>query len=257
VIGLWATWCNVDGGPFTAEARAFFDDLEARTRPLLSKRDRLAARLLAPIVGKVVPVRTPDAPAPMSELTDAYCFPKRVHANPYVSGTWCGDSQQTATNGFARWARDATAEVVAQPGCYPDFEWVVCGGRHSRNRQHPGVAPSAIAWRDLTMLCFQYVHFDNTDHFGREWAAPRAFAEAWVPRAKAGAVGADGVIGAHDRRWNAFPEQDDDLDRERAHYFQSEEVYRRVLAVKRAVDPVGVFSANGFCVGAGRRGSEA
>lgn len=252
IIGLWATWCNLDGGPFSEEARAFFAELDRRTRPLLSKRDRLAARLLGPLVGKVVPVRTPDEAVPMSELTDAYCFPKRVHANPYVSATWCGRSQQTARNGFARWARDATAEVEAQPGCYPDFEWVVCGGRHSRNRP-AGDAHSAVAWRDVTMLCFQYVHFDVTDHFGRDWGAPRAFSEAWIDRTKRGAVGPDGVLGPDDRRWNAFPEQDEDLDQERAHYFQSEEVYQRVLAVKRAVDPDDVFTANRFCVGASRK----
>ena len=253
IIGIWATWCNLQGGEYTAEARAFFAELEAKTAPLLSKRDRLAAKLLAPIVGKVVPVRTPDEPASMSVLTDAYCFPKRVHANPYVSATWCGQSQRTASNGFARWAREMTAEVEAQPGCYADFEWVVCGGRHSRNRPQPGAAPTAIAWRDLTMLSFQYVHFDNTDLRGRDWAEPRAFAEAWVDRAKVGALGPDGVLGPDDRRWNAFPEQDEDLDQQRAHYFDSEEVYQRVLAVKREVDPTDIFTANGFCVGASRK----
>lgn len=253
VIGIWATWCNLDGGAYTQEAKDFFATLEARTRPLKSRLDRAAVKLLGPLVGKVMPVRSPEDACPMSTLTASYCFPKRVHANPYVSGTWCGQSQQLSTNGFARWARNATAEVQKQDGCYADFEWVVCGGRHSRNRRNAESNPTAVAWRDLTILCFQYVHYDNTNYLGQSWTEPRDFSLAWVARTKAGAVGPKGVLGAEDHRWNAFPNQDNNLDQVRALYFQSEAVYQRVLAVKRKVDPSDVFTANPFCVGASRK----
>lgn len=253
VIGIWATWCNLDGGEYTPEAKAFFADLDARTRPLKSLLDRAAVRLLAPIVGKVMPMRTPDEPARMSALTASYCFPKRVHANPYVSGTWCGQSQQLTSNGFARWARDLTAQVQEQDGCYADFEWVVCGGKHSRNRTNAETNPTSVAWRDTTLLCFQYVHYDNTTYLGQDWSEPREFSEAWVARARAGAVGPRGIIGVDDRRWNAFPTQDTDLDQERKHYFQSAAVYERVLGIKRALDPHDVFTPNLFCVGASRK----
>jgi hypothetical protein len=110
-----------------------------------------------------------------------------------------------------------------------------------------------VAWRDLTILCFQYVHYDNTHYLGQSWTEPRDFSLAWVARTKAGAVGPKGVLGAEDHRWNAFPNQDNNLDQVRALYFQSEAVYQRVLAVKRKVDPSDVFTANLFCVGASRK----
>lgn len=253
VMGVWATWCNLDGGAYTQQARDFFADLEARTKPFQTVLDTLGTQVLAALFGKVMPLETPTAPVKMSAMTRAFCFPKRVHANPYVSGTWCGQSQSLATNGFARWASDITAQVQAEDGCYADFEWVVCGGKHSRNKGNAAANPTSVAWRDLTMLCFQYVHYDNTDYLRRDWRAPKEFAEAWVPRAKAGAIGPNGVLGTEDHRWNAFPEQDNDLDRKRKHYFQSEEVYQRVLEIKRRIDPDDVFTPNLFCVGASRK----
>jgi hypothetical protein len=253
VIGIWATWCNLDGGAYSRAAKDFFAELDARTRPLASLLDRLAVRLLAPHVGKLIPMMTPAEPTRMSALTKAYCFPKRVHANPYVAGTWCGQSQQLTTNGFAKWARKATAEVQKQDGCYADFEWVVCGGKHSKNRTNAATNPTSVAWRELTLLCFQYVHYDNTNYLGQDWSEPKEFSDAWVARAKAGAIGPKGVLGSADQRWNAFPEQDTDLDAARQHYFQSEAVYQRVLAVKREMDPNDVFTPNRFCVGASRK----
>jgi hypothetical protein len=253
LIGIWATWCNLDGGPYSQEAKDFFADLEARTARVKSLFDHAALRVIGPLVNKVFPILSPEDPIPMSTLMAGYCFPKRVHANPYVSGTWCGQSQQLKTNGFARWAADLTAQVQRQNGCYADFEWVVCGGKHSRNKLNAATNPTAIAWRDLTLLCFQYVHYDNTSYLRQNWSEPKEFSLAWVERARAGAVGPNGIVAVDDRRWKAFPEQDTDLDKERAYYFQSEEVYQRVLSIKRELDPNDVFTPNLFCVGASRK----
>jgi len=253
VLGIWATWCNLDGGEYSGEAEAFFADIAAKTAPHVTLVDALLTKIMATIFGKVVPILGPEAPVPMSALSKAYCFPKRVHANPYVSGTWCGQSTSLTSNGFAKWGAEVTAQAEDQEGCYPDFEWVVCGGRYSKNRTNALTNPTAVAWRDLTILCFQYVHYDQTDLRGNLWDAPKQFSFEWVPRAKEGAIGPRGTVGAEDRRWNAFPEQDDDLDKNRAHYFQSEEVYERVLATKRKIDPQDVFTANRFCVGASRK----
>lgn len=250
VLGIWATWCNLDGGEYTQEAKDFFDDIEKKTKPYVSIIDEIFTKIMATIFGKVMPILTPENAVPMSQLSVAYSFPKRVHANPYVSGTWCGQSMSLTTNGFARWGTEVTDQVEQQDGCYPDFEWVVCGGKYSKNRTNALTNPTSVAWRDLTILCFQYVHYDNTDLLGNEWKEPGEFSFAWVPKAKAGAIGPNGVIGTEDHRWNAFPEQDNNLDKDRKYYFQNEQVYERVLAVKRWIDPNNVFTPNLFCVGA-------
>ncbi|HVJ94932.1 MAG TPA: FAD-binding oxidoreductase [Labilithrix sp.] len=253
VLGLWATWCNLDGGAYSAEAQAFFADIKEKTKRYVTIVDAVLLKIMATVFGKVVPILGPDVAVPMSRLSQAYCFPKRVHANPYVSATWCGQSTSLSTNGFAAWAAKVTAEADDEDGCYPDFEWVVCGGKYSKNRTNALTNPTSVAWRDLTILCFQYVHYDQTDLLGNPWAGPGAFSFAWVPRAKAGAIGPNGKIGTEDHRWNAFPEQDRDLDANRKYYFQSEAVYQRVLDIKRRVDPNDVFTANRFCVGASRK----
>lgn len=253
VLGIWATWCNLDGGEYSQEAKDFFAAIEAKTRPHVSIIDEIFTKIMATIFGKVMPILTPDKAVPMSALTRAYSFPKRVHANPYVSGTWCGQSMSLTTNGFAKWGAEVTSEVEDQEGCYPDFEWVVCGGKHSKNKTNALTNPTSVAWRDLTILCFQYVHYDNTDLLGKPWSGPADFSFAWVPKAKSGAIGPNGTIGTEDHRWNAFPEQDNDLDANRKHYFQSEAVYQRVLDTKRWIDPHDVFTANRFCVGASRK----
>jgi hypothetical protein len=43
------------------------------------------------------------------------------------------------------------------------------------------------------------------------------------------------------------------LDALRRHYFDSEEVYRKVLVAKRKYDPDDVFTPNEFCVGASKK----
>jgi len=249
VMGIWGTWCNVDGGSYSNEAKKFFKELDS-----VQSIGGQVSEILMGLVGSLthddkVPLVTADKPTPMSALTKMYGFPERVQANPYVSATWCGNVKNTNTNGFAKWAAEVTDQVYQVEGTYADFEWVVCGGKHSQNIIGAKENPTAVAWRDTDMLCFQYVHFDNTKD-GKDWKYPEEFSLKWVDECRKGAIGPKGCIGTVDRQWNAFPVQAENLDENKKIFFQNEQVYQKVLATKRRFDPDNIFTPNKFCVGA-------
>jgi len=257
ILGIWATWCNLEGGEYTPEAKQFFSDISTLQSSIFRKIEGKIIEFLIILMNLIntqqIPYLTPDTPKAMSRLTKMYSFPERVHANPYVMSTWCGQSQEISTNGFCEWARDITYEGYQQSGCYCDFEWVVCGGKYSKNVTNLKNNPCSIPWRDTTILCFQYLHYDNTKN-GQPWKEPEEFSRKWVEQQKSKAIGTKGYIGKKDRRWNAFPGTNDfNLDELREFYFESDESYQRVLMVKQRVDPDHIFTPNLFCVGASLR----
>lgn len=227
---------------------AFFYNLEMRTKPFRSKLVNLGIQVLSKLFGKVMPLHTPESPVTMTQLMRDFCFPARVHANPYVSSTWCGDSQNLVEHNFAKWGMSITQPVIAQPGCYPDYEWVVCGGKYSKNKNNSLTNPSSVAWRDVKMLCFLYIHYDISDYFDNDWMEPKQYANDFVQRMESKGIGPNGVISKELRLWKAFPGANHSLDRDRKYYFESEEDYERVLRVKDRMDPNNIFTPNLFCV---------
>jgi hypothetical protein len=252
IICLFACWANLDGKPYAEnkEAQEFFADMDHVTKDF-----QFVGKLIELMAGKAMPTMDYKTPHTLSEMTATFDFPARVEPNPYYSACWCGTTQNLTSNGFAKWAAETTAQVQARDGCYATFQWCVSGGKYSKMLTNGATNPIALGHRDIKLLCFLYIHYDNTTALGAPWADPRKYCEGWVHKVSGKAIGPQGIIGTSDRRWMAFPcgpTSDDNLDRTWRYYFDDEAAYRRVLATKRQFDPDGVFSANMYCVGANK-----
>ena len=96
-----------------------------------------------------------------------------------------------------------------------------------------------------------YLYF-GVGYLGRDWTEPKKAAESLVSMVKAGGIGPSGVLASKDRRLKAFVGNIDDnnMDKAREFFFDSQEQWQHVLDVKRKSDPQDIFTANLFCIGA-------
>lgn len=266
IIGLVVTWTNLAGNACKFDdydgkycAAEVFADIERRTRKL-DNTLQAAVGKLALAAGKVVYRRAAEMTGytsmdgntmPMSKLMIAAAFGARVQANPYFSAVHGGTSQSLSKNGFAAWSSKLAAESWENLGGWPGIQWGGVGGRHSRTRPEHANNPNCIAHRQANFNLLYYVHYDNVI-MGKDNDEPRRLALENCERISARVGGKNGYLG-DDFRHHAFPNQDRDLDAEREHYYDSEEVYLRVLEAKRRFDPRDVFTPNTMCIGASRK----
>ena len=150
---------------------------------------------------------------------------------------------------------DTIADVVdnamsqKEQGVWVTPQWGTIGGKHSMIRKENRKNPNVLSQRDASMSHLYYIHFDSVRD-GKDTKNPRARARKnlreMIKRTNA-------LLGPEDRRWLAFCGEDENLDRIHSHYYDSEEDYQGLLALKRQIDPKDIFTPNLFCIGASRK----
>jgi hypothetical protein len=91
--------------------------------------------------------------------------------------------------------------------------------------------------------------------YNEDVKAPRDMTRIHAAQVVEGLAGPNGDSGHFgcDKRWMAFPNEDENLDELWEKYYNNKSDYLRVLKPKRTVDPTDVFTPNRFGAGAARK----
>lgn len=180
---------------------------------------------------------------PMSQIIPNWLFTeKREFLCPYVKRTQMTNSTTLSQDQWAEWmagridqkARALGFKISAQIQCF--------GGNESMFRRNGEQGTTCHSWRrdstlGATFDCFYW------------WTkALRKAAEDWQHENDEQGIGDTGKFCKEDRRllWGSFGEYD--LDKAHKYYYESEEMYQRVQAARKELDPNGTFTPNPFCV---------
>jgi hypothetical protein len=192
-----------------------------------------------------------DKPLPMSWMLQQWAMPTvREYDLPYVKRCYLSDRHDLIPRGFPQWLTDRIEEVHRPVnGCKIVMQVMAFAGKHSGYHSGNRDGRTSVAFRNSTLWIAIDAFYDPKYEF--IGCAPRTTAQVWANNMDASAFGSNGVLSDKYRKLIWSPNDDDNLDLHRSAYFDSDETYERVLAVKRRIDPYDVFTANRFCVGAG------
>lgn len=260
IIIVQASWNNLSGDrrDYDDSVKAFFKELDDVAVPYLPEgiRGQMARRALRII--------DPGEHLPVTEIIDAFTFKgEREYDLPYLKRNWAGYGSNMSRRGFAREAARMfapfthsifSASPEAWDGNVVGCAWGYLGGSQSNMTRYAATTGTAMPHRSSRIAWMTDYFYDPSV----EGAAARL--KAWVARYDSLVVGSeDAFFSTKDARFmfapfDAAPIDDQvgppSLDRLRAHLYDSEADYQRVLATKRRWDPDGLFSAHRFSVGA-------
>ncbi len=177
----------------------------------------------------------------------------RLQNNPYVMGTYMTPIN-TLTSGdpndpFTQWNVDMCDEAGQIDGVWPDYQWLIMGGKMTEPRPD-----NAVPHRGEQYMIFLYNHYDIVQH-KKDVTEPGIRAKEHMGRIKDALLGTDGTNGylkANDQMV-AFPNGESVLDDHWQAFFGDEALYRKILKIKRTYDPTDVFTPNTWMVGATRK----
>lgn len=183
----------------------------------------------------------PAVTKPMSEMSGDWLFRNiREFDHAYIKRTHCTASRDLRAAGWAAWLTRRIDAIVkpAHNRCWLAAQVQAIGGVHSQfwNNRNNG---TALSWRDSTVLYTLDCFFEPE---------ARQTAVEWHAVNDREAIGPGGVFSETSRKvlWGSWG--DFDLHRVWKDYYEDEEKYERLRAVRRRVDPDGVFTPNTFCV---------
>ncbi len=259
VIIVQASWNNLSGDAqdYGENVKAYFRELDELALPYLPQG--FAGRLLQ----KSMKVVNPDKHLPVTEIIDAFTFKgDREFDLPYIKRNWAGYETDLTQRGFARESALLFEPFTHSIFSKADAPWsgnvVVCawgylGGSESSVVRNAETTRSAMPHRN-SGIAWMTDYFYDPDIEG---AHERL--NAWVAQYDRRVVGSkDAFFSERDARYmfdpfdvfrNDTKRVPPDLDALHDHFYDSEEVYQRVLRTKQRFDPQGLFSANHFSVG--------
>ncbi|KAG0279859.1 hypothetical protein BGZ96_001799 [Linnemannia gamsii] len=236
MIVVYAQWANIEGKgqPFN---KSFFDQIKQAGGEILD----------IPFLGVRVDY---DKPRPLSELTGQWIFQNvREFEEPYIKRTFMSNSKTLVEDGWTTYVCDRIHEIESNPfnGCDLSVQIQHFGGDNSRTYQNND-GSTAISWRDSHICAV-------LDCFHRPYPSAWETANAWQ-KENDKSVGHKGAKFCEEDRRVLWGSHDLNLDKEHVHYFDNAHAvspktkYERLCEIKKKVDPDGVFTPNGFCVGA-------
>ncbi|KAG0027213.1 hypothetical protein BGZ82_009104 [Podila clonocystis] len=236
MIIVYAQWANLEGKGQPYDPTLF------------DKIKKAGGKLpLIPFLGIKV---DDDKHFPLSELTGQWIFQNvREFEKPYVKRTFMSNSETLVEDGWTDYVSDRIHEIEGNPfnGCDLSVQIQHFGGDNSRVFQNND-GSTAISWRDSHICCV-------LDCFHKGFRSARKIAKEWQKENDKSVGRADSKFCKEDRRvlWGSH---DLNLDQAHDHYFDNAHAvfpktkYGRLCEIKKRVDPDGVFTPNGFCVGA-------
>jgi hypothetical protein len=245
VVACFLIWSNRDRTrPFGPKEQAIFD----RVHRTLARTKKAFHPLVVDISEK--------RPTSLSQAFLAMEIPlDREYLYPFFKRAWTTTATDLHTNGFAaelaeRFDRMQRGINGVKVGCQVQL----FGGKKSAFNHKDADRRMSYSWRDATVVlgtsCFYKDFFP--------WTRLNAKERAWKFQIDLGKamIGPSGLFAKTDRRmlWGPFQNQPSDRDMTTVwpFYYESQEMYQRLVEIKKRVDPQGVFTPNAFCVGGGR-----
>lgn len=232
IIVVYAQWANLEGKGQIYDGK-FFNEIK-----LAGGEDQGI-----PFLG----IRVDDSePKPLSELTSDWIFPNvREFEMLYIKCIYMSNSETLETDQWTDWVCDRIHEIQRNPfnGCYLSVQIQHFGGDKSRCYQNSKNGTTSFSWRDSSLCCV-------LDCFHCGYASPKDTAEQWQHENDTG-VGRNGARFCTDDRRVLWGSHDLNLDTVHEYYYDdSPTKHQRLCRIKREIDPEGLFTPNGFCVGA-------
>jgi len=198
---------------------------------------------------------------PMSELTRYWVYEDvREYVKPYEKRAYASNKHNLRINGWPAWCADRLDRIVNGDDKSIDVISQIqpFGGKNSMYRRNgrPELNNGCHSWRDefsmLLILDVFYQPEDDDDRYDKKVHRVLQYQTENDTCCQKGGIFCD-----EDRRFmfGSFGKQSDPdcgccLDTVYPRYYDSEEKYQRLVAIKRAVDPKYVFTANMFGVDA-------
>ncbi|KAG0215331.1 hypothetical protein BGX28_000071, partial [Mortierella sp. GBA30] len=231
IILVYAQWANLEGsgqiydGTFFKEIQEAGGHKELDLPALGTRRDELQ---------------------PLSELTGDWIFQNvREFDMPYVKRVYMSNSKTLEKDGWTDWMCNRIDEIERNPFscCKLSIQIQNFGGNNSRFYQNGKDGSTSFSWRDSSICSVMDCFYDGSQ-------AAKQTAEEWQQVNDKEVGHAESRFCKEDRRllWGSH---DLNLDPVHEYYYDNNPTkYNRLHEIKNKVDPYGVFTPNGFCVGA-------
>ena len=259
VIVVWGSWANLGGADQPAQdevdAVAWLDSIKAASTCWLSKEEEMNPRDMRPPTASGA-----DPPARrMSEMREKFVFPiRREFYMPYDKRTYFTAATDLATSGWVDMTVQQVSDLVNNG--YRVVSAVVqimhSGGAASRFTTNDPEGRTAYSWRkDGTLVHIMDAFYQagsepGSRRGGRDTsravaAAWQGLNDIWFKDAELGTFSP-----GYDRRllWGSYHTRQAEREMWRAWplYHEDEAKYKRLCAIKRRVDPGGMFTPNEF-----------
>ncbi|MGI9214410.1 MAG: hypothetical protein ACR2HS_01760, partial [Gammaproteobacteria bacterium] len=188
---------------------------------------------------------------PISKLTPQWIYPHvREFLRPYHKRTYLTKyADQLEKNRWAEWVSNRIDDILISDqnhGCKLTVQIQHFGGNDSQFFQKGLDEKTSFSWRDSTIVCVLDCFYDPKNPISEQTA------KLWQEKNDNEGVRQGHIFSDFERKvfWGSYGTMD--LHDDRVHYYDSEEKYNRLLAIKKSIDPKGVFTPNAFCVGGSR-----
>ena len=275
-ILVYLQWANVKGAAetFSEKHRVWFKRIREATRPNITDDivEDVCDGVTAPFFDAMKylvgdgEVRnwlyvSEDDHTPMSKLTRYWCYEDiREYVKPYEKRAYTSNKHDLSTNGWPAWVSGRIDQIVSLDDTNTNIVVQIqpFGGNNSMFYKNgaPELQHGCHSWRqEITMLavldCFYQPASENDRCDERLNRVSQWQAENDSSAQKGG------IFSGVDRRllWGSYGRRNDpdagaNLHSVRDKYFDSEEKYCKLVAIKRKVDPDYIFTANMFGVDA-------
>ncbi|KAG0220723.1 hypothetical protein B0O80DRAFT_460088 [Mortierella sp. GBAus27b] len=240
-IVVFAQWANLEGYGQTMDD-SFFQDIRDIVKPHIYNNHEV------------------DGSLPLSELSSHWLFPiGREFQHPYFKRA-CGSNASAKylkEQGWAKWVAQRVDEIESAPKrtCFISAQFQYVGGRGasesgmSRNvRKDPDYSTkgpmTSISWREANFASIMDIFY---------MPEGESIAKAWVAKNDKELLGTapsekGKFIDDYKDRGFLWGSQDLDLVASKNRYFDSEDKFKKLVAIKKNIDPQNLFTANRFCV---------
>ncbi|KAK3821360.1 MAG: hypothetical protein J3Q66DRAFT_438231 [Benniella sp.] len=192
--------------------------------------------------------RVTDESLPLSELGSHWLFPvAREFEYPFIKRGYITSESGDYLNaqGWTKWASGRIDEIESAKTrtCYISAQFQYTGGRgatESAMKKNDAKGETSISWRDSTFIFSLDIFYKpEGEQTAKHWQQQNDHDAIQMKK-----------FSTQDRRyiWAPHSPEDVDLIAARKFFFDSDDKFDRLVAIKNRVDPHGLLTPNKFCV---------